>query len=237
MSYDGSGAAALVAAFYPGELGGEAIVSVLLGEVAPSGRLPVTVYAATWADQREPTDMTLPAHPRDDGLGVVPGATYWYVNASDVLFPFGFGLSYTEWSLSWAAGFTGNVTVDASDWASGKAAPSFNATLSNTGGVTSDSSTLGFVSSGLVGEPALKLFDFSCSSSIAPGASVSVPLTVPAEVAALVTVDGAHVLTPGLYGIQVGGDSLTQPASSGPSALLGWLQVTGSPVIIEDLPW
>jgi hypothetical protein len=36
---------AIVEAFFPGEMGGDAIVSVLYGDVAPTGRLPVTVCA------------------------------------------------------------------------------------------------------------------------------------------------------------------------------------------------
>ena len=35
---------AVVEAFYPGEMGGDAIVSVLSGDFNPTGRLPVTIY-------------------------------------------------------------------------------------------------------------------------------------------------------------------------------------------------
>jgi hypothetical protein len=37
-------APAVLDAFYPGELGGPAIVDALFGDVVPSGKLPVTVY-------------------------------------------------------------------------------------------------------------------------------------------------------------------------------------------------
>jgi xylan 1,4-beta-xylosidase len=248
VSEAGTDADALVAAFYPGELGGEAIASVLCGETAPSGRLPVSVYVADWAARRAPTDMLLAPH---DGI---PGATYWYADPSaDLLFPFGAGLSYTNWSLEWAG--QANVSIDAGDWASGRSPPpSFSALLRNVGGPggpTSDASVLGFVSSGLDGEPRVKLFDFARAAAVPPAGSAGadVTLSVPASVAAIVDASGAHVLTPGLYSVTVGGDAASAASVSAGSrpasavgiaavpSLHGWLQVTGSPVVLETLPW
>ena len=242
MSLDGAGCDALVAAFYPGELGGEAVAAILLGEAAPAGRLPVTVYNATWADRRAPTDMQLAPHPSSSGgvlggggpadVAVVPGATYWYVDAADVLFPFGFSLSYSEWTVAWAATSGANVSVDAADWAAGRAMPSFNATVCNSGLVASGAVTLGFIASNVAGEPSKKLFDFARLPVLGAGECGGVSLAVPATVAALVSLEGAHILTPGLYQVQLGGD-----AAGGGPAILGSLTVTGSPVVLESLPW
>lgn len=232
ISFDGSGCTALVAAFYPGELGGEAIASILFGEVAPAGRLPVTVYNATWADRRAPTDMQLGPH--TIGGSIVPGATYWYANAQDVLFPFGFGLSYTEWSAAWAGGFAGNVSVDAADWAANRTSPVFSAVVRNAGSVPSSLVVLGFVSSGVLNEPLSKLFDFSRLPVTTGGSTATVALSVPADVAALVTSDGTRVLTPGLYAVHIGGDA---SGSTSAITLHGWLTVTGSAVVLDALPW
>ena len=72
---------AILQAWYPGEEGGTAIAEVLLGEVSPSGKLPLTFYKDV--DQ-------LP----DFEDYAMKGRTYRYFEG-EPLFPFGFGLSYT----------------------------------------------------------------------------------------------------------------------------------------------
>jgi hypothetical protein len=47
------------ASFSPGELGGDAIASVLFGDVSPSGRLTGTVYPANFINVRNISDMGL----------------------------------------------------------------------------------------------------------------------------------------------------------------------------------
>ncbi len=75
---------AIVAAWYPGEAGGEAIADVLSGHYNPAGRLPVTFYASA---------KDLPAF--DDYR--MEGRTYRYVRGTP-LFAFGDGLSYTRFA-------------------------------------------------------------------------------------------------------------------------------------------
>lgn len=73
-------AAAVVQAWYPGALGGLAIMDVLTGRVSPSGKLPVTFYN----DANDLPDFT------DYSMA---GRTYRYFTG-DVLYPFGYGLTY-----------------------------------------------------------------------------------------------------------------------------------------------
>ncbi len=79
---------AIVEAWYAGEFGGEAIAGVLFGDVNPGGKLPETFYAST-NDLPPMWDYDLINHPR----------TYMYVE-KPVLYPFGFGLSYTTFEYS-----------------------------------------------------------------------------------------------------------------------------------------
>lgn len=73
---------AIVQAWYPGEEGGNALVDILFGDAVPSGKLPVTFYKGV--DQ-------LPGF-EDYAMR---GRTYRYFEG-EPLFPFGFGLSYTQ---------------------------------------------------------------------------------------------------------------------------------------------
>ena len=75
-------AEAILQAWYPGERGGEAVAKVLFGDVNPSGKLPVTFYRHT-SDLPDFLDYTM------------KNRTYRYFKG-DALFPFGHGLSYTQ---------------------------------------------------------------------------------------------------------------------------------------------
>ncbi|MEQ9301245.1 MAG: glycoside hydrolase family 3 C-terminal domain-containing protein [Cyclobacteriaceae bacterium] len=78
---------AIVDAWYPGEGGGVAIAEVLFGDYNPGGRLPFTFYKST-------DDL-----PPMDDYEVANGRTYMYFEG-DPLYPFGYGLSYTQFDYS-----------------------------------------------------------------------------------------------------------------------------------------
>lgn len=75
---------AILQAWYPGESGGQAVADVLFGDYNPSGKLPITFYKSS--DQLKGFE--------DYSM---KGRTYRYMN--DALFPFGYGLSYTDFSI------------------------------------------------------------------------------------------------------------------------------------------
>jgi beta-D-xylosidase 4 len=236
ISESALGAQALVASLYPGELGGEAIASLLLGEVAFSGRLPFTVPTLSWTARRNITDMHLAPHLNENGTAQIPGATNWYMDTdADILFPFGFGLSLTEWEWSWADNTAcsnasgGEISIDAGDWArSIVSAPTLIVHVVNGGQVTSGISALGFISSGIAGEPTQKLFDFDRIARLDPGNFVDLTLQIPAAVAGIVDGNGTRTLQPGAYTVRVGGHAVS-------GGLLCTLKVTGQPAFIDAL--
>jgi beta-glucosidase len=75
---------AILQAWYGGEKGGEAVADVLFGDYDPSGKLPVSFY------------KDLSQLPAFDNYSM-KGRTYRFM--ADPLFPFGFGLSYTTFSI------------------------------------------------------------------------------------------------------------------------------------------
>lgn len=77
---------AILQAWYPGEQGGTAVADVLFGDYNPSGKLPVTFYKNVGQ---------LPDYENYD----MAGRTYRYFKGKP-LFPFGFGLSYTKYTVS-----------------------------------------------------------------------------------------------------------------------------------------
>ncbi len=84
---------AIVQAWYPGMKGGEAVADVLYGKVNPSGKLPVTFYKnSEQLGNFEDYNMA--------------GRTYRYMKNDKPLYPFGYGLSYTDFEI-------GNATVSA----------------------------------------------------------------------------------------------------------------------------
>lgn len=77
---------AILLAWYPGQRGGTAVADTLFGDANPGGRLPVTFYKES---------QTLPAF--DDYA--MRGRTYRYFEGIP-LYPFGYGLSYTQFAYT-----------------------------------------------------------------------------------------------------------------------------------------
>ena len=76
----------IIEGWYGGEAAGQAVAEVLFGDYNPSGRLPITFYKSI-NDIPSFEDYSM------------DGKTYKYCN-KPVLYPFGYGLSYTQFSYS-----------------------------------------------------------------------------------------------------------------------------------------
>ena len=104
---------AIVQAWYLGSEGGNALASVLTGDVNPSGKLPMT-FPARLSDVGAHAVGQYPGTPRNDGSNIVDveyregifvGYRWADKNKIQPLFPFGHGLSYTTFDY-------GKATID-----------------------------------------------------------------------------------------------------------------------------
>jgi len=91
--------AGVLEAYLSGEAGGRAVMNILFGKVNPSGHLAET-FPLNIEDT--PTFINFPGYydEVDYKEGVFIGYRYYLSKRKPVLFPFGYGLSYTEFTYS-----------------------------------------------------------------------------------------------------------------------------------------
>jgi beta-glucosidase len=189
-------AAAVLVAWLPGIEGGTAIARVLLGEVAPSGRLPVSLPRAVGQ---------VPIHYNHRAGG---GRSQFWGDYSDSpsspLHPFGFGLSTTTFSyegLEVTEGSTTEPTV-------------VEVTVTNTGPVEGGEVVQCYVhdETASVARPERQLVGFG-RVELGPGESSAVSFTVHPSRLAFFDEDFRFVCEPGAFRVEVGGCA-GEPAAS-----------------------
>ena len=114
---------ALLHAYYPGVAGNVALGNILFGAVNPSGKLPFS-WEKRWEDSAAYGNYPSADHPKDNTYkeGVFLGYRWFDAKDKEPLFPFGYGLSYTQFALS-----------DLQAEKSGGDAVAFSVRVSNTG--------------------------------------------------------------------------------------------------------
>ncbi|KAL1633914.1 hypothetical protein SLS58_010858 [Diplodia intermedia] len=199
---------ALLWAGYPGQDGGVALLDVITGAVAPAGRLPVTQYPARYAGDVPMTDMSL----RPSAAS--PGRTYKWYNGTAV-FPFGFGLHYTNFSAAVTAGPDGqsfaiaDLISSCSNSSSSKLDlcpfTTLAVDITNTGAVASDFVALAFLtgSFGPAPHPRSSLVAYTRLHNISSGAAQPARLNLTLGSLARVNEQGDKVLYPGAYAVVV----------------------------------
>ncbi len=182
---------AILEAWYPGQAGGLAVADALFGDYNPGGRLPVTFYRSL---------AQLP--PFDDYS--MTGHTYRYFRG-DPLYPFGYGLSYTEFRYR-------DLKVRP---LRGDAGPSLrvSAVVENVGDRVGEEVVQLYVSDleASLPVPLRQLRGFR-RLRLAPGKSRTVRFRLSPRDLALVDRDGRLVVEPGRFHISVGGG---QPGARG----------------------
>ena len=177
---------AIVQAWYPGAQGGRAVAQMLFGEYAPEGKLPVTFYR---------TSEELPAFTDYN----MKGRTYRYME-NEALYPFGYGLSYTEFVLK-------NVSVSGDTIAKGECI-TVTATVANEGAYDGAETVQVYVKAkDVAGAPWFQLKGLK-KVYVAKGTEETVTITLKDEAFALYDEEARHVLNEGAYEVFVG---MSQP--------------------------
>jgi len=207
----------IVEAWYGGSRAAEAVANVIFGDVNPSAKLPVT-FPKSEADLPHPTVVKPPKITTDadrqgwkriaSGLpafqvtydeGVKVGYKWYDAENKPVLFPFGFGLSYTTYSYS-------NLKVT-----SGKN-PRVTFTVTNTGKMAGAEVAEVYASlPASAAEPPKRLVGWS-KVKLNPGESKDVTVDVDAKYLSIFNeMHNAWQLVAGDYGFMVGGSSQSLP--------------------------
>ena len=209
---------AIVEAWYAGSAGSDAVADVLFGDVNPSGKLPLT-FPRSDGDLPHPTIVKPPAASlvkpgpepwKQIAAGLAPfQVTYnegvevgykWYdAENKPILFPFGFGLSYTTYSYS-------NLRVTA-----GKN-PQVAFTVINTGNRWgAEVAEVYAALPASAGEPPKRLVGWS-KVQLKPGESKDVSIEInPKYLSIYSEQQNGWQLIPGEYSFMVGGSSQNLP--------------------------
>ncbi|WFE53711.1 glycoside hydrolase family 3 N-terminal domain-containing protein [Micromonospora sp. WMMD1155] len=186
-------AAAVVQAFFLGQLGGQALAEVLTGEVNPSGRLPVSVPRD--AGGMPSTYLSPPLGRRSKVSSIDPTPSY----------PFGHGLSYTtfEWSDA--------TIVEAADeptlWpVDGEVR--VRITVANTGDRAGTEVVQLYLHDPVAQttRPVVRLVGYT-RLPLAPGESAHVTFGVPADIASFTGLSGRRIVEPGDVELRFGRSS------------------------------
>ncbi len=208
-----SGADALVLMSNPGMLAGDALVRILNGSVTPSGKL-----VDTWADSIDayPSTEYFAAINEDDpwssqveyyAEGIYNGYRYFDTFAADrVVYPFGYGLSYTDFEIT-----VDSVAVEGDQVV-------VTATVKNTGKTYAGKEVVEVYFSapaGKLDKPYQELVAFGKTDTLEPMQSQT--LTISFDAAEMSSYDeeqAAYVMEAGDYVIRVGNSSRnTEPAA------------------------
>ena len=207
----------ILEAWYAGSRGAEAVANVIFGDVNPSAKLPMT-FPKSEADLPHPALVKppkvtadadrqgwkriaagLPSFPVTYDEGVKVGYKWYDAENKPVLFPFGYGLSYTTYSYS-------NLKVTP-----GKS-PRVTFTVTNTGNRAGAEVAEVYASlPAAAAEPPKRLVGFS-KIKLNGGESKEVTVDVDPKYLSIFNVEhNGWQLLPGEYGFMVGGSSQSLP--------------------------
>lgn len=179
---------AILNAWYGGEAAGTAVADILFGDYSPSGKLPVTFYKS---------DADLP--PFDDYS--MQNRTYRYFKG-EPLYPFGFGLSYTNFNYS-------NLKLSKTKIKKNETVAA-EVTVTNNGKMKSDEVVQLYLTHQSGQDIPLYALKGFKRITLLPGASQKVRFTITPDMMKLVNEDGKSVLNSGEIKVSIGGSLPSQ---------------------------
>jgi beta-glucosidase len=205
----------VIEAWYAGSKGADAVANVLFGSVNPSARLPIT-FPRTEADLPHPRIVEPPPGARDIALsmkteeakpafsvhydeGLKVGYKWYDAENKQVLFPFGYGLSYTTYSYS-------NLKVSPGN------EPTVSFVVKNTGNCAGSETAQIYVAlPSSAGEPPKRLVAWS-KVQLNPGEGREVSVVIPRKYLSIFDeAQDSWKLSPGSYTFLVGSSSRDLP--------------------------
>ncbi len=197
---------AIVDAWYPGQAGGTALAALLFGDFSPSGRLPVTFYRSV--SQLPPfTEYHM------------EGRTYRYFRG-DVLYPFGFGLSYTRFRYDSLVVSPGPRTGEP---------VRVSADVENAGTVAGDEVVELYVSIVGAGVPVpVRSLEGVARVTLLPGERRRVAFTLEPRQLAVVDSTLRRVELPGRFDVSVGGRQPMDVAGATSGVVTGGFELRGA---------
>jgi beta-glucosidase len=203
-------AKAILEAWYPGEEGGTAVAEALAGDVSPAGKLPLTFYKSV--DQLPPFDDYNMSH-----------RTYKYFSG-EPLYPFGYGLSYTEFEYS-------NLNFDKSSLGASDDL-TVGVDVKNSGAMASDEVVEVYLTRrGVEGAPIRSLAGFR-RVHIEAGQTQLVRIETPNRNLSIVGADGTRKIVPGELQVWVGGGQpVTREGLPKTAGISGSVKIEGEAVL------
>ena len=184
---------------YGGQSSGAALAQVLTGEIAPSGKVSstwawdISDYASTAAGFSLLDGDTATEYYSD---GIYVGYRYFDTFGVDVAYPFGYGLSYTDFDIS-----VEGVTADAD-------VVTVTATVTNTGTEYAGREVVQVYFSapdGVLDKPYQELAAYAKTDELAPGASQTLTLSYPtSDMSSYSEALASYVMEAGEYIIRAG---------------------------------
>ena len=185
-------ASAILEAWLPGEEGGAAVADILFGDVNPGGKLPITF-------PRVVGQVPVFYASKPSGKG-----SFWYMDYADEkvapLYPFGYGLSYTEFEYK-------DLLINREVAAAGESVD-ISLTVTNTGPVKGDVVVQLYVRDEIASLPRpVKELKGYTRLSLLPGESRSVTFHLPVNQLAFYDLDLKLVLEAGKFSVMIGSSS------------------------------